>query len=133
MMAGIRSKDTMPELAIRRALHRLGFRYRLHDKRVPGKPDLFLPKYRAAIFINGCFWHRHECALFKMPSTRTEFWRQKLETNCDRDARVRRELDRLGIRHLTIWECEVKRKNVDQIRNLIERCVQWLSEGKGAV
>ena len=89
MMAGIRSKSTQPELTIRKALHAQGFRYRLHPGNVPGHPDIALPRYRAAVFVNGCFWHGHDCQLFHFPATRPEFWREKIARNRLRDARVR--------------------------------------------
>lgn len=108
MMSGIRSKDTKPELVVRRGLHALGFRYRLHDRRLPGKPDIVLPRWRAAIQINGCFWHGHDCALFRWPGTRQEFWRSKIGRNVERDFEVEVALDRAGWRVLTIWECALK-------------------------
>ena len=81
MMSGIRGKNTRPELLIRKGLHARGFRFRLHDKRLPGKPDLVLPKYSAVIFVHGCFWHGHDCHLFKWPQSRREFWRKKITRN----------------------------------------------------
>ncbi|MBL8199775.1 MAG: DNA mismatch endonuclease Vsr [Chromatiales bacterium] len=108
MMAGIRGKDTRPELVIRKGLHKAGFRYRLHDKSLPGRPDLVLPRYKALIFINGCFWHGHKCAIFKWPSTRTAFWRDKIRGNAERDSRNRRLCTSAGWRVLTIWECSLK-------------------------
>lgn len=108
MMSGIRGKDTKPELVVRRGLHALGFRYRLHDRRLPGKPDVVLPRWRAAIQINGCFWHGHDCALFRWPGTRQEFWRSKIGRNVERDREVEAALDRAGWRVLTVWECALK-------------------------
>ena len=108
MMSGIRGKDTKPELVVRRGLHALGFRYRLHDRRLPGKPDIVLPRWRAAIQINGCFWHGHDCALFRWPGTRQEFWRSKIGRNVERDREVEGVLDRAGWRVLTVWECALK-------------------------
>ncbi|WP_072893254.1 very short patch repair endonuclease [Sphingobium sp. YR657] len=108
MMSGIRGKDTKPELVVRRGLHALGFRYRLHDRRLPGKPDMVLPRWRAAIQINGCFWHGHDCALFRWPGTRQEFWRSKIGRNVERDREVEAALDRAGWRVLTVWECALK-------------------------
>ena len=107
-MAGIRSVNTKPELIVRSGLHALGFRFRLHDRRLPGKPDLFLPKYRAAIFVHGCFWHGHNCRLFKLPETRRELWRDKIDGNRKRDSRVREELCAAGIRCLVVWECALR-------------------------
>lgn len=108
MMSGIRGKDTKPELVVRRGLHALGFRYRLHDRRLPGKPDMVLPRWRAAIQINGCFWHGHDCALFRWPGTRQEFWRSKIGRNVERDRETEAALDRAGWRVLTVWECALK-------------------------
>lgn len=129
MMAGIKGKDTKPELIIRRGLHRLGFRYSLHKKSLPGKPDMYFRKYRAAIFVNGCFWHGHDCHLFKLPETRREFWNLKFNHNRARDARVRHELDAMGVRHLTIWECSLKNQKIHKVEAVIKSCADWL-EGR---
>ena len=99
MMAGIRGKNTKPEMIIRRGLHARGFRYLLHDKRLPGKPDLVLPKHRAVIFVNGCFWHGHDCPLFKWPKTRKGFWRTKIARNRENDESAVIALRRSG------WRC----------------------------
>lgn len=108
MMAAIGRKDTNPELQVRRYLHRLGVRYRLHDARLPGSPDLVLPKYRAVIFVHGCFWHRHaDCRFAYMPKSRPEFWLHKFESNLARDRRVVRALRQSGWRVFVVWECEV--------------------------
>jgi DNA mismatch endonuclease (patch repair protein) len=130
MMSGIRGKDTKPELAIRRGLHAKGFRFRLHASDVPGKPDLILPRYRAAIFVNGCFWHNHVCHLFKMPSTRTEFWQNKITKNVERDRKVEELLDEAGWRKLTIWECALKGKTRLDFDELIGRAGEWLRSEK---
>lgn len=108
LMAGIRSGDTKPELQLRRGLHRLGFRYRVHVKGIAGTPDLVFPKYSAIVFVNGCFWHGHDCALFKWPSTRIDFWREKITGNISRDAKVTSALQLEGWRVLTVWECAYK-------------------------
>jgi DNA mismatch endonuclease (patch repair protein) len=113
-------------MLVRRTLHRLGFRYRLHVPDVPGKPDLYFPKYRAAVFVNGCFWHGHDCRLFRMPKTRTEFWETKIAQNRARDVRVRAEIEASGMRHRTIWECELKGRSPDQIGQVIDHCAEWL-------
>lgn len=107
-MTGIKNANTKPEIQIRQLLHHAGFRYRLHNVALPGKPDLWLVRYRAVIEVNGCFWHGHGCHLFKLPSTRTAFWQTKIATNRDRDRRHLVELEQLGIRRLTIWECALK-------------------------
>lgn len=113
MMAGIRGKNTEPELQIRRQLHRLGFRYRLHVRKLPGKPDIVLKKYHATIFVNGCFWHRHDCHLFSWPKTRIEFWKEKLNRNHENDLQALANLRSSGWRVCVVWECAIKgaRKN----------------------
>lgn len=108
MMAGIRSKNTRPELVVRRGLHALGFRYRLHDRGLAGQPDMVLPRYRAVIFIHGCFWHGHDCALFRWPKSREAFWREKIGRNRERDAAAEAGLEQAGWRVLKIWECALK-------------------------
>lgn len=108
MMSGIRGKDTQPEMLIRSMLHRAGFRYRLHHAGLPGKPDLVFPKYKALILINGCFWHGHDCHLFKWPSSRPEFWREKIEGNKARDVNNLRKCRDAGWRVMVIWECAMK-------------------------
>ena len=109
MMSGIRGKNTKPELALRRALHARGFRFRLHSSRIYGRPDLVLSKYRAVVFVHGCFWHRHEgCRYSTVPATRPEFWQQKFHQNVDRDARSREQLLKDGWRVIELWECGLR-------------------------
>jgi len=129
MMAGIRSKNTKPELIVRKALHKEGFRYRLHDKRLPGKPDLVFPKYNAVIFIHGCFWHEHNCHLFKWPKTRKQFWREKITKNKEVDQRNYKKLKEEGWYILTVWECALKGKTRRSFDNIIERISTWLEYG----
>lgn len=124
MMAGIRAKDTAPELLIRRNLHRLGFRFRLHDKRLPGKPDLLLPKHEAVIFVHGCFWHGHNCPAFKWPATRAEFWRSKIERNRENDGRHVKALRKMGRRVCVVWECSVRKSGGEVVAARIAR---WLA------
>ncbi len=108
-MAKVRSKDTKPELRVRRLLHGMGFRFRLHRRDLPGTPDMVLLKYRAAIFVHGCFWHAHPgCSRATKPATRVEFWTEKLGRNAERDARAQRELQAAGWRVLVVWECELR-------------------------
>ena len=107
MMAGIRGKDTKPEVFLRKALHAQGLRYRLGGAGLPGKPDLVFPSRRTVVFVHGCFWHRHECKYFKWPRSNEAFWKTKLNGNAARDARVKSELQKLGWRVLTVWECEL--------------------------
>jgi DNA mismatch endonuclease (patch repair protein) len=128
MMSGIRSKNTDPELQMRRALHRAGFRYRLHAKDVPGRPDMVFPKYRAAVFINGCFWHGHDCSLFKMPGTRRDFWAAKIGRNRQRDAEVRVLLAERGWRCVTVWECATRGRGRIGLEETVRRLVAWLRD-----
>ena len=109
MMAGIQGKNTKPEMIVRKYLHSRGYRFRLHRKDLPGRPDLVLPKYMLAIFVHGCFWHRHtHCFYAKMPSTRVDFWREKLSKNVERDLVQVAQLIEMGWRVLVIWECGIK-------------------------
>lgn len=125
MMSNIRDRDTGPELLLRRALHQLGFRFRIHAKKLPGKPDLVLPKYRAAIFIHGCFWHRHrQCRLATTPATRPDFWNAKFSGNMERDARVHEALLRSGWRVATIWECALRKPQ--DVATVAEIVAIWL-------
>ncbi|MBL4571088.1 MAG: DNA mismatch endonuclease Vsr [Alcanivorax sp.] len=126
MMAGIKGKNTKPELLIRTSLHRMGLRYRLHDKRLPGKPDLVFPKYKAIILVNGCFWHGHNCQLFKWPNTRKAFWHQKIGETRKRDKANLREYQKLGWKTLTIWECAIKGRHQIGLEETIENTVRWL-------
>lgn len=106
-MRAIRSSDTKPELQVRKLVHRCGYRYRLHVKNLPGKPDLVFPGRKAVIFIHGCFWHMHECQGVRLPKSNTEYWYPKLARNRERDAQHIESLTGLGWRILTIWECEI--------------------------
>lgn len=126
MMSGIRGKNTKPELVIRQGLHAAGFRFRLHAKDVPGKPDIVLPRYRAAIMVHGCFWHGHNCHLFRLPGTREEFWQQKIEGNRQRDVRVRDQLDAAGWRQMTVWECAFRDRRGQGTAAVISDLAQWL-------
>ena len=114
-MSRIRSKDTVPELALRRELHRLGFRYRLHGASLPGRPDLVLRKYKSVVFVHGCFWHRHDgCKIASIPKSNTEFWLQKFERNIARDRRVCLLLASEGWRVFVVWECELSPRKVSE-------------------
>ena len=119
-MAQIRSRNTKPEIAVRRILHSLGYRFRLHRKDLPGNPDIVLPKYKSVIFVHGCFWHRHkDCRYSYSPKSRTEFWQDKFAENIERDKQSAEELKMLGWRQLVIWECEAK--DPENIRSIIDR------------
>jgi DNA mismatch endonuclease (patch repair protein) len=125
MMAGIRGQDTKPELALRRALHARGFRFRLHAKNVPGRPDLVFPKHRAVVFVHGCFWHRHQsCRYATTPSTRPEFWRAKFESNVARDAAVHTMLLQAAWRVATVWECSLRKSA--QVARTADLLAAWL-------
>ncbi len=120
MMSGIKGKNTKPELLVRRYLHGRGLRYRLHVKRLPGTPDLVLPKYRTVVFVHGCFWHQHKgCRYATIPKTRQEFWLEKLTANCSRDLANEIKLGELGWRVVTIWECEVCDAGLAQLAEYI--------------
>lgn len=121
MMSSIRARDTKPEMLVRRYLHALGFRYRLSPRELPGRPDLLLPKYRAAIFVHGCFWHGHEkCRFATIPSTRTEFWQEKISANKARDAAVVDKLHEMGWRVGVVWECALRSKRQEALTRLAE-------------
>lgn len=113
IMRSVRSKDTKPEMIVRKWLHARGYRFRLHRKCLAGNPDIVLPKYRAAIFVHGCFWHRHHCkAGSRIPTSRQEYWIPKLEGNRERDRRNQENLEKMGWRCLVLWECEIKDRSL---------------------
>lgn len=128
-MSGIRGKNTKPELLVRKGLHARGFRFRLHSPNVPGKPDLVLARYRAAIFVHGCFWHGHDCHLFRLPSTNSQFWQEKIGRNRSRDLQVREQLATSGWRVMVIWECALKGRTRLDPAGLLDRVAAWLSGG----
>lgn len=130
MMAGIGGRSTCPEIAIRRAMHARGFRFRLHRKELPGTPDLVFPRYRAAVFVHGCFWHRHPgCRHASTPSTRADFWQKKFETNVLRDHRVESALLDEGWRVAIIWECSLRKGAADVADGL----AYWLAAADRSV
>lgn len=131
MMAAIKGRDTKPEMTVRRGLHRRGFRFRLHDRALPGRPDLIFPRYRAVIFVHGCFWHGHDCPFFRWPKSRPEFWREKIGANIERDQKVRTALRESGWRVLTVWECTFRGKNLEQREAAIDAVAAWLSGSSG--
>lgn len=126
MMSKIRGKNTRLELSIRKELFRQGFRYRLHDTRLPGKPDLVLPKYHCVIFLNGCFWHGHDCGLYREPKSNTYFWSSKITKNRKNDAMVQQALLDLGWRVLTVWECAVRIRRL-QAAEVASQISAWLA------
>jgi len=130
MMSGIRGANTKPELLLRKGLHALGFRFRLHDRSLPGKPDIVLPRYKAVIFAHGCFWHGHDCHLFKWPSTRPEFWQAKIARNRAVDERTDAALSEAGWRQAIVWECALKGKSRLPLDDVIESCAEWLKSDR---
>lgn len=126
MMSNIRGKNTKPELILRKGLHKLGFRFRLHKRDLPGKPDIALPRYRAVIFVHGCFWHGHDCHLFKWPSTREQFWFEKINRNREMDRINFSLLRESGWRIGIVWECALKGKYRIHQEEVIMKCAQWL-------
>lgn len=129
-MAGIRAKNTKPEMVVRRGLHALGFRFRLHDRSLPGQPDLVLPRWRAIVLVHGCFWHGHACPLFRWPGSRQEFWRTKIGRNRERDREVDAALDQKGWRVLTIWECALKGPGRIGADAVVSAAGTWLRSGE---
>lgn len=120
-MRQIKSKDTQIEISVRRWLFARGFRFRKNDKRYPGKPDIVLPKYKTVIFINGCFWHRHEnCKLATTPKTRTDFWINKFQRNIENDRAHKQQLESMGWKVIVLWECELKKDKFEDTMNRIE-------------
>ena len=128
MMSGIRSKNTKPEITIRKALHSRGYRYRLHSLALPGKPDIIFPSRKAVIMVHGCFWHGHGCHLFKWPSTRQDFWRAKITRNKDKDLETEKALEATGWRILVIWECALKGRNRKSIEKVADDVCDWLDK-----
>ncbi len=117
-MSAIKSKDTKPEIKVRKVLHSMGYRFRLHSKDLPGSPDIVLPKYKTVIFVHGCFWHRHEnCKYASNPKTRQEFWNKKFKENIKRDSEIQEKIKNLDWRSVVIWECETK--NMENLRDKI--------------
>ena len=129
MMSSVRSKNTKLETEIRHRLFAMGFRYRLHGKNLPGTPDMVFPKYRAVLFVHGCFWHHHGCHLSGLPGTRRSWWKKKLEGNKKRDSEVISELEALSWRILVIWECSFRKPKLDRAKALdriVERVANFL-------
>lgn len=124
-MSRIKAKDTKPELLVRRFLHAHGFRYRLHDKKLPGKPDIVLPKYKTVVFVHGCFWHGHtNCKYFKIPRTRTEWWTEKINRNKFNDRKAQRLLKKEGFQVITVWDCQLKAKSIN---STFSKIISYLS------
>ena len=114
IMSKILSNETKPEILVRKYLFSEGFRYRKNVKGLPGKPDIVLVKYKTVIFVNGCFWHGHNCKAAKLPKSNTEFWSEKIQTNVERDRRNKREIKKLGFKVITVWQCKLKNNKVKE-------------------
>ncbi|NCP62459.1 MAG: DNA mismatch endonuclease Vsr [Alphaproteobacteria bacterium] len=127
IMAAIKSKNTKPEVLLRKALFKKGYRYSLHTKNIRGRPDIFLRKYNAAIFFHGCFWHGHTCKAGKLPNTRQEFWEKKISINKERDALILADLKKKPIRVLYIWGCALKGKGKERLEQIINKATIWLN------
>lgn len=131
MMANIRSSNTLPEMKVRKLLHRHGFRYRLHPKELPGRPDIVLPRHRLCIFVHGCFWHRHlGCRYATLPASREDFWRSKFQQNVKRDESNRAELLQKGWRVFELWECGIRKPEVELkwlLEAILDRSQQYIS------
>ncbi len=129
LMSGIRSKNTKIEVVLRKALFARGLRYRKNVQTLPGKPDIVVAKWKALIFINGCFWHMHNCKLFKMPETRRDFWEEKIQGNRARDEKNKEKLLSLGWRIAIVWECALRGKNEQKTAEVADALLLWLSSG----
>jgi len=136
IMAAVGQKNTKPEMTLRKVLHAMGFRYVINDKRLPGSPDLVLPKYCTVIFVHGCFWHRHGCKYSTLPETRKEFWEEKFEANMKRDRRKISELRKRGWKVKVIWECQLRGNNnhvLIQVAGVAEWLKNQLNKKRGAL
>ncbi|MDH4428172.1 MAG: very short patch repair endonuclease [Acidovorax sp.] len=129
MMSGIRGRDTKIELALRKALHASGLRYRLHYRKLPGRPDMAFIGAKAAVFINGCFWHGHDCPFFRLPASNVEFWRAKIDANRSRDIATLDALHGLGWRTAIVWECAMRGRPANEFSALVGRLKEWIREG----
>jgi DNA mismatch endonuclease (patch repair protein) len=124
IMSKVGQRNTSPELALRKALHRIGFRYKLNDRKLPGSPDIVFPKYRAVIFVHGCFWHRHGCRLTTSPASRQEFWEAKFVANRKRDSENTMKLQQAGWRVAVVWQCALNNKH--SVSDIGQRVADWL-------
>ena len=125
-MSRIRGRDTKPEVLIRHGLHARGYRFRLQDKRLPGRPDIVLPKWHSVILVHGCFWHGHDCPMFHLPATRPDFWRKKIDANRARDELTAGALAAAGWRRLTVWECALRGRARLPVSEVLDICAQFL-------
>lgn len=125
-MSAIKSKNSKPELLLRHKIHALGYRYLIHDKRLPGTPDMVFPKYKAVILVNGCFWHGHDCHIFKWPKTRKEFWLSKITNNQRRDQQNIRKLNQHGWKVMIVWECALVGKSKRPLEEVAHAAINWI-------
>lgn len=132
-MAAIKAANTKPEMQVRRALHLKGLRYRLHAKDLPGKPDLVFPRFRAVIFVHGCFWHGHDCHLFKMPTTRRDFWESKISRNLANDEKAVSALRDAGWRTGVVWECALKGRTRLDFADAMQALARWVRSGEPSI
>ena len=132
MMSGIRSKDTRHEVEVRKGLHAAGLRYRLHRRDLPGTPDITFPRYRAVVFVHGCFWHGHDCHLFKWPSSNSDKWKRKIRGNQSRDRTAVRSLLESGWRVFAIWECALRGRGRHSRQYVVDAAARWI-RGTGAL
>lgn len=130
MMSGIRGKNTKPEMMLRRGLHARGLRYRLHARDLPGSPDMVFPARRAVLFVHGCFWHGHDCHLFRLPGSRPDFWRTKIDRNREVDRRAVDALREAGWRVAVVWECALKGRTRRDPDAVLDACALWAREGR---
>ena len=133
VMSRIKGKDTKPEMLMRHGLHGRGLRYRLHGVGIPGKPDLVFPKYRAVVFVHGCFWHGHGCSLFKWPKTRGAFWKTKIDRNMERDREVQAALKKADWRAIVIWECALRGKYRRALSDVLNDAEAFIRHGRVSV
>lgn len=129
-MSRIRGRDTKPEMLVRRGLHARGLRYRLHDRKLPGRPDLVFARHRTVVFVHGCFWHAHGCSLFTLPATRQDFWRKKLEGNAERDRKAIDTLQAAGWRVLVIWECALRGPGRLGDTTVLDRAARYIRQNQ---
>lgn len=133
MMSGIKGKHTKIEIIVRKSLFARGFRYRINDRNLPGKPDMVLPKYNAVIFIHGCFWHKHCCSLFRLPTSNQEFWRAKIDGNVARDIKSVNQLTATGWKVAIVWECSLRGKKSPGIESVSNQLETWLNGCKNYI
>ena len=126
MMSGIRSRNTRIEIVVRKGLFALGYRYRMDVRSLPGRPDIVLPRWNVAVLVHGCFWHAHDCGLYRIPATRQDFWREKLEGNAQRDRRNEATLKNAGWRIAIVWECALRGRGASALSEVVNSLHEWI-------